>query len=256
MGQSMSINYTGDPLSDDEIARQALDLRRSQGLDDFDTPDLMRALARDTILTRFGTKRLEVVVVSDEELGGDEAHTLITLSSVRLRIARTTFSRLEQLDRRARFTAAHELGHGALHKNSAPLARAPQQTVRRIVAPFVSVDRQADVFASTYLVTDAMAACAESADDLSRYLISDSAADVRWEREAKRRSRPKIAAGFRALADELRNGGRSSGVSKAEPRVCSKCGMKTLVFVGDRYECQGACMGLNGEFPDGDGPVF
>lgn len=250
----MSTNFTGDPLSDDEIARYALDLRHSQGLGDVETPDLMAVLARDTLLTRFGAKRLELVVVADEELGGDEAHTLITQSSVRLRFAKTTFARVEQLDRRARFTAAHELGHGVLHRNAAPLARVRQPDVRRIVAPYVSVERQANVFASTYLVTDAMAACTESAAGLSRYLISDDAADVRWERESKRRSRPKIAAGLRALADELRNAGRSPDISKL--RVCSKCGMKTLVFVGDRYECQGAYMGLNGQFPDGDGPVF
>lgn len=252
----MSINYTGDPFSDDEIARCALDLRHSQEIGDLETPDLMDVLARDTLLTRFGTKRLELVVVADEDLGGDEAHTLITQSSVRLRLARTTFVRLEQLDRRARFTAAHELGHGVLHNNAEPLARARQPNVRRVVAPFISVERQADVFASTYLVTDAMAACAESAKDLSRYLISEYAADVRWERESKRRSRPKIAAGFRALAEELRNAGRSPRTFRTEPLTCSKCGMKTLVFVGDRYECHGACMGLNGEFPDGDGPVF
>jgi hypothetical protein len=252
----MSTNFTGGPLSDDEIARYAIDLRHSQGLGDLEIPDLMAVLARDTPLTRFGTKRLELVVVADEELGGDEAHTLITQSSVRLRLARTTFARVEQLDRRARFTAAHELGHGVLHKNGVPLARARQPNVRRIVSPYVSVERQADVFASTYLVTDAMAAYGESADDLSRYLVSDSAADVRWERESKRRSRPKIAAGFRALADELRNAGRLPGISKPEQLLCSKCGMKTLVFVGDCYECQGACMGLNGDFPDGDGPVF
>ncbi|MHB8886650.1 MAG: hypothetical protein ACYC5H_16520 [Methylovirgula sp.] len=31
----MSTNFTGDPLSDDEIARHALDLRRAQGLGDW-----------------------------------------------------------------------------------------------------------------------------------------------------------------------------------------------------------------------------
>lgn len=252
----MSTNFTGDPLSDDEIASYALELRRSQGLNDLEVPDLTAVLARDSLLTRFGLKRFELIVVADEELGGDEAHTLVTKSSVRLRIARTTFARLEQLDRRARFTAGHELGHGVLHNNSAPLARARQQSVRRIVAPFVSVERQADVFSSMYLVTDAMASHAESSDDLLRYIISGPAADIRWERESKRRSRPKIAAGFRALANELRNATRSLPISNPQPRVCPTCGMETLVFVGGRYECRGACMGLNGRFPDGDGPVF
>ncbi|REF85933.1 uncharacterized protein DUF955 [Methylovirgula ligni] len=252
----MSTNFSGDPLSNDEIARYAIELRRSQGLNDLDIPNLMAILECDTLLTRFGTKRLERVVVPDEELGGDEAHTLITESCVRLRFSRTTNNRIEQLDRRARFTAAHELGHGVLHRNSAPLARARQQNVRRMVDSFVSVERQANFFASIYLVTDAMAACVECADDLSRYLLSGEAADVRWERESKRRSRPKIAAAFRSLADELRNVGRPPSTSKLEPLVCPKCFAKTLVFVGDRYECQGPCMGVNGEFPDGDGPIF
>ncbi len=252
----MSTNFTGDPLSDDEIANYALELRRWQGLDDLEVPDLIAVLARDSLLTRFGMKRFELLVVADEELGGDEAHTLITQSSVRLRMARTTFVRLRQLDRGARFTAGHELGHGVLHNNSAPLARTRQQNVRRVVAPFVSVEHQANAFSSLYLVTDAMASRAQSSDDLLRYLISDPAADIRWERKSKRRCRPKIAAGFRALADELRNGARSHAISSPMPQVCSTCGMETLVFVSGRYECRGACMAMNGQFPDGDGPVF
>lgn len=252
----MSINFTGDPLSDDEIANYALELRRSQGLDDLEVPDLVAVLARGTLPTRFGMKRFELIVVADEELGGDEAHTLITQSSVRLRMTRTTFVRLKQLDRGARFTAGHELGHGVLHNNRAPLARSRQQNVQRVVAPFISVEHQANFFSSMYLVTDAMASCANSSDDLLRYLISDTAADIRWERESKRRNLPKIAAGLRALADELRNPARSPAISNPQTRVCPTCGMETLVFVGGRYECRGACMGMNGRFPDGDGPVF
>ncbi|MEJ0052058.1 MAG: ImmA/IrrE family metallo-endopeptidase [Methylovirgula sp.] len=119
----------------------------------------------------FWHEALEYLVVSDEELGGDEADTLISQSAIRIRFARTTHDRLKDFDRRSRFTAAHELGHGVLHKNPAPLARSRQPSANRIVPHFVSVEKQANTFASTYLITDAMAEHAASPRRSQRELL-------------------------------------------------------------------------------------
>ena len=155
-GPTMSTNFTADALSDAQIVAQTNRLRQHYGLGDRDVPDIVALLERGTILTRFGLKVLGYQVVSDDVLGGDEAVTLITAAHVRIRISQSTIDRARSLDRRARMTLALELMHGVLHRNEAPLARARLETNRRIVAPHVSVERQASVGASAFLVTDAM----------------------------------------------------------------------------------------------------
>lgn len=209
----MSTNFTGDPLSDQQLVAYALHLRRFHQLGDLDVPDLAALLASKTILTRFGEKRFDYQVVEDETLGGDEAVTLVSENHVRIRVCRTTYDRLASLDRRARFSMAHEFGHGVLHKNAAPLARARQATIKRFVPAYISVERQADVFASAYLITDEMLSRSTSPSDLAeRYLISLSAADIFWEKEQTRLHRNAIGAGLRALHAELRD------TEKAAPR--------------------------------------
>jgi len=59
----MSVNFTGDPLSDAQIKAYALQLRRSHGLDELDVPDLAEILLRKSISTRFGEKKFEYQVV-------------------------------------------------------------------------------------------------------------------------------------------------------------------------------------------------
>jgi IrrE N-terminal-like domain len=255
----MSINFTSDPLSDEQIADFALQLRRFQKISNLEVPNMNALLAKREIWTRFGIKRLEYLVVPDAELGGDEADTLVSPLAVRIRFAETTHQRLRDLDRRSRFTAAHELGHAVLHKNSAPLARSSQPNARRVVPHFVSVETQANTFASTYLITDAMAERVSSPDELSKnYLVSSAASDVRWEREAKRRDRPKIGAGLRALAAELRNGNSSKytflSLNTADGFfVCPRCSTRSSIEIDGRFFCQ-ACRGDPERFPDGDGP--
>jgi IrrE N-terminal-like domain len=216
-------------------------------------------LEKREIWTRFGIKRLDYLVVPDAELGGDEADTLVFPLAVRIRFAKTTHQRLRDLDRRSPFTAAHELGHAVLHKNLAPLARSSQSNARRMVPHFVSVEKQANAFASMYLITDAMAEKVSSPDELRKnYLVSSGAADVRWEREAKRRDRSKIGAGLRALAVELRNGDSFKytfpSLNSADRFfICPRCSIRTSVEINGRFFCQ-ACSGNPERFPDGDGP--
>lgn len=252
----MSTNFTGDPLSDSQIMEHALRLRRFHQLGDLDVPDVAELLERKTILTRFGEKHFDYQIVDDEVLGGDEAVTLITETHVRVRVSRTIYNRLASLDRRARFSIAHEFAHGALHKNAAPLARARQATIKRIVPAYVSVERQADVFASAYLVTDAMMSRATSPSDLAdRCLISSAAADIRWEKEQKRLHRDAIGAGLRALHAELRDSERSTDPLAENALLCPVCAHRTLIPIGVKYLCRGPCDRFYDSFPDGDGPA-
>jgi IrrE N-terminal-like domain len=251
----MSTNFTGDPLSDQQIVAHALQLRRFHRLGDLDVPDVVTLLEYKTILTRFGEKRFDYQIVDDEVLGGDEAITLIAESHVRIRVSRTTYDRATSLDRRARFSIAHEFAHGTLHKNAAPLARARQETVKRVVPAYVSVERQADVFASGYLVTDAMTRLSTSPSDLAeKYLISAAAADIRWEKEQTRLRRDAIGVGLRALQVELLDAGKAKVSRNDNALLCPACASRTLIPIGVKYLCRGPCDRIYDSFPDGDGP--
>jgi hypothetical protein len=170
------------------------------------------------------------------EIGGDEAVTLITSNHVRIRISETTYDRARSLDRRARFTFGHEFGHAILHKNKVELARARIEHVTRVVAPYISVERQADVFASGFLITEAMIDRATSAEELANsVLVSSSAADIRWEKEQKRINQPKIKSGFAALYEELLAKDRPS--EERPMFVCPECAQLSLTKIGIKYLC-------------------
>ena len=112
----MSANFTSDPLSNNQIIAHANALRRYDGLAELDVPDVFALLKRNSILTRFGEKKFDYQVVDDLDLGGDEAVTLINEHHVRVRLSRSTYSRVRDQDRRARMTLAHEFMHGVLHR--------------------------------------------------------------------------------------------------------------------------------------------
>lgn len=247
----MSVNFRGDSLSDAQIQSFALQLRHFHGLGEMDIPDL----EKKSVLTRFGEKQFEYRIVPDVELGGDEAITLVSEKHVRILIARSTYDRLRSLDRRARFTIAHELGHGVLHKNAVQLARSREINTKRVVPAYTSVERQAEVFASFFLVSDRMAERAESTDDLEKYLISSAAADVRWEKEQTRRSRGRISAELKALSVELRRTGSPASNPRLTALRCPVCQERKLFAVGAKYLCGGLCNRVYDAFPDGDGPT-
>ena len=202
-------------------------------------PDLLELYQSPSIFTRFGIKQFTYKVVPDLEIDGDEASTLITNSHVRIRVSETTFRRAEALDRRARFTFAHEFGHGVLHRNKEELARGRQHQFR-LGSPVVSVERQADRFADGFLVTDVMVQIATSADHLAQIaLISDRASDIIWEREQNRLKRPIVADGLRRLSAELKNQNRDTQESLSY--LCPSCGKHTLLKLDTKYHCVGEC---------------
>ena len=254
-GPHVSTNFTSDPLSDAQIVDWANRLRQHHGLGGHDVPDVVAMLECDTIPTRFGMKVFDYQVVSDEELGGDEAITLVSSTHVRVRISRSTMERARALDRRSRMTLAHELMHGVLHKHEAPLARA-RETRASIVSPHVSVERQANVGASVYLVTDEMLRASASPQDLAQSaLVSFDAADIRWEKEEKRQHRVYVAAALRTLSVELKERTKPAGVASKSLLLCPGCGDRCLQPIGVKYLCIGECDQTFDGFADGDGPI-
>jgi hypothetical protein len=251
----MSTNFTSDPLSDAQIVGWANHLRQHHGLGDHDVPDVVAMLEYDTIPTRFGMKAFAYQVVSDEELGGDEAITIVSSTHVRVRISQSTMKRARALDCRSRMTLAHELMHGVLHQHEAPLARA-RETRARIVSPHVSIERQANVGASAYLVTDEMLKVSASPQDLAKSaLVSFGAADIRWEQKQKRLHRGDVAAALRTLAVELKQEIKPAGVVSKALLLCPGCGDRCLQPIGVKYLCTGRCDQTFDGFADGDGPI-
>lgn len=252
----MSTNFTGDPLSDAQIVAFASRLRQHHRLGDHDVPDMVAILNWDTIPTRFGMKAFAFQVVPDEELGGDEAITLITSTHVRVRLSENTMERARSLDRRVRMTIAHELMHGVLHRNEAPLARARVEAHARVVPPHVSVERQANVGASAYLITDEMLRASASPEALAkRALVSFAAADIRWEQEQKRLHRSDVATGLRALSAELKERTESKDTTSKAALLCPGCGDRCLLPIGVKYMCIGVCDRIFEGFADGDSPL-
>ena len=250
----MSTNFTSRPLSDPQIVDDTNRLRRHHGLSENDLPDIVAMLDRDNIPTRFGMKSFAYQIAPDEDLGGDEAITLISPTSVRVRISRSTMRRARDLDRRARMTLAHEMMHGVLHRNEAPLARARVETHTRIVAAYFSVERQASVGASAYLVTEAMIRASASPGDLAQCAqVSITAAELRWEKHQNLLNRGEVQAGLRALSSELRTLARPREAPTAALR-CPGCGEECLLPIGVRFMCVGICDRTFDDFADGDGP--
>lgn len=124
----------------------------------------------------------------------------------------------------------------------------------RYIAPFVSVERQANVGASAYLISDAMFRAARSPADLADFArVSFEAADIRWERHQKTLQRHDVHARLKALKTEL--AGSKGEMPVAERFLCPSCGARSLLPVGVRYLCIGPCDRIIEGFADGDGPV-
>lgn len=130
-----------------------------------------------------------------------------------------------------------------------------QQTETRHVAPFVSVERQANVGASAYLVTDAMLRTARSPSDLADLAcVSFEAAEIRRERYQRTLQRGDVHASLKALKTELETG-LNGGASIVKGYLCPSCGTRSLVPIGIRYLCVGPCDRIIDGFANGDGPV-
>ncbi|MFY9629023.1 MAG: ImmA/IrrE family metallo-endopeptidase, partial [Methylocystis sp.] len=127
-------------------------------------------------------------------------------------------------DGHARMTLAHELGHAVMH-SGAPKARSIIEVKRNFIKPYESAERQANVFASSFLIDDFRAGQLASPEEISEeFLVSLEAARICFERLHQKARREKISQEMKALAAELASGNKPE---KAAPHyletACPRC---------------------------------
>ncbi|MBC8037854.1 MAG: ImmA/IrrE family metallo-endopeptidase [Rhizobiales bacterium] len=107
-----------------------------------------------------------LMVREDSEMGDVLATTSFDPPQIVFRCS--TYRELIRGDGRARFTAAHELGHLLLHSTDKELHRAAQPNYGRIDNRSLSAEWQADTFASNFLMPEHIARTFSSPDELAQ----------------------------------------------------------------------------------------
>lgn len=131
------------PRSWDNIAAWCDSIRKQFGLTDAAQFPIMEFIEK-VLDQRLGIVTLEIG--DPTEMGGAEGYTCPQGSFIELR--EDVYRAAWAAEGRARFTAAHELGHFVMHTNI-PLARAlPQQDIK----PYRSSEAQANQFAAELLM--------------------------------------------------------------------------------------------------------
>lgn len=119
-------------------------------------------------------KLLRFEVGSQNEMGRAEGYTCPNGEFIMLR--EDVYEKVCAGDGRARFTAAHELGHWALHTN-VPLARARRGDGTK---PYCLAEPQANQFAAQFLMPRSFISLSDSEEDLvDRFGVSWDAAHHR-----------------------------------------------------------------------------
>lgn len=136
-------NFIVPPLSWDDVENQAGRLRERFGLENTKNFPIMTVIEK-ILDQKMGSLRLEVQ--TKLEMGDAEGYTDPQGDFIRLR--EDVYEGAWKGDGRARFTAAHELGHWILHTNM-PLARAGEN---QNIPAFRLSEPQANQFAGRLLI--------------------------------------------------------------------------------------------------------
>jgi hypothetical protein len=186
--------------NDREIAVLADDLRLSLGVFDDLTPDLAEILE-----TRVATivPAYRLLVVEDDDCPY-EAVTAYDPPSITLR--RSTAEALAQRVPRARFTAAHELGHLFMHHSESRPRTVPRPDEDRIPALY-SAERQANRFAACFLMPERLVRLQDIKSVGDAALIFGVSETVADRRLGELRMRPP-----RQLPDSIRRRLKEMGV--------------------------------------------
>lgn len=155
-----------------------------------------------TVLEEVLDNRLNVIrleVWDDCDLHGAEGLTMRDDDGVdRIILPQSVYHGACNDDGRDRFTAAHELGHWALHSTCA-LARAQPEALR----PFENSEWQANLFAAEALMPVSFIYAEDTPQDLvARFRVSLQAAELRLRNLAKwgvalKRKPPRLGGGSR-----------------------------------------------------------
>lgn len=159
------------PVSWDQLYEITSKLRDLVGLSHHPNFPIIEVIER---VLAGGMELVEFQVWSHEEMGAAEGYTCPKGEFIALR--EDVYEAACAGDGRARFTAAHELGHFILHSNR-PLARLPE---RASVKPYRLAEPQANQFAAELLMPREFMQRTDSAHDVvNRHGVSTEAAKMR-----------------------------------------------------------------------------
>jgi|688.fasta_scaffold114845_3 Zn-dependent peptidase ImmA (M78 family) len=174
---SVGDDYKVPPLSWAVIGSKADRFRKQFGLDAYPQVPVIE-LIEQVLDYQLGLVRFEVG--SHKEMGRAEGYTCPNGEFIMLR--EDVYEAVCAGEGRARFTAAHELGHWHMHTNI-PLARAKQGDGTK---PFCLAEPQANQFAAQFLMPQSFILPTDGEQDLiDRFGVSWDAAQrrLRWLRE-------------------------------------------------------------------------
>ena len=111
--------------------------------------DVLSCLKQPTIWTVRGIRPLHFHARPDQEMGLDDGRTTFSNSEVHIEIKHSVIEQARFGGGRPRNTCAHELGHGVLYHDRAPIARRTLGNhTPAWIAPFESAEHQARESAS------------------------------------------------------------------------------------------------------------
>ena len=251
----MSVDKRVPARSDSEIRRIAERTKAEFGISRRRPVNILRCLESGSILTLYGRKKLVFVTVDDAELEGVDAKTEFAKGVVTITCRRSVCDRAKVGAGRDRMTLAHELAHAVLHHSVTMFRVAGTAGVSDLAreGAHTSAEHQAKVFAAAFLIHDEDAAKMLNPQEISEeFGVSLQAAEVCFERLARKAERQKSAERVRKSADEviavLRGKTPPSAAFLDQP--CISCHQSTLVNDGTRVRC--FTCGFFGDLQDGD----
>jgi len=173
---------------------------------------------------------LTLLVRSDEEMGNDEARAHASSQVIKMRDS--VHRAAAQGIPRARMTLAHELGHVALDHVGIARPRTLGATQSEQYIPKLhSAERQARVFAATFLMLRAHVRQCKSPEEVAKKMrVSLQAAEIRFKevnvRDADKITPPDIAAAI----EEMKASVRRSEARRSPPSVLNHEQTKRLAW--------------------------
>jgi len=250
----MTDDYRVKSRSNADVRELAKKARDYFGVAEDRYVDIRACMRREKIWTVTGERPLKFKVLPDAEMGRDDGLTIISDGIVTISIKASVADRAFFGEGRSRNTFAHELGHGVMWHDRAPMARRAMGNVTlKWLPPFESAEHQAKVFAPAFLINDQVLATLSTAEDISaEFGISLESANIVLQQFNADRDRAKNSERISRIAEEFR---RSVEPPKFQIRflteLCSVCRNQTLFPLGTKIMCQ-SCDTVFDRFQDGD----
>lgn len=246
------------PRSNAEIRELAQKLRQYFGVAKERYIDVLVCAKRPSIWTINGERALKLEVRPDAEMPYADGTTIEHEGTITIRVRQSVHYGAYMGVGRSRNTFAHEFGHAALghatYVRGVELARRPQNNVTpKWISPFESAEHQTKVFAPAFLINDALAETAPSAEEIAiQFGISLESAEIYFEQLIERRDRQQSAIRVGKMAEEVRE-----ALMPQAPKFnylqepCPACGRRMLIPMGVKFLCHG-CGDVSDRFQDGD----